>query len=134
MATPWTCAWVPSGSCMKELLGSLLSWIMETVPSGLLIVWSTVDCWNWCTYVHISKYSYLNKLYKNVVFIHAKQLKQKIYRNSLRNGLILRLCGGNNLIRRIVVDCGNDMGAWFGYFCNGRFNVLVVRFTIEHWK
>lgn len=38
-ATPCTCAVVPSGSWMTGLLGS--TWMIETVPSGLLMVCTT---------------------------------------------------------------------------------------------
>ncbi len=39
VATPCTWAVVPSGNVIIGLFGS--TWMMETVPSGLLIVWST---------------------------------------------------------------------------------------------
>lgn len=39
VATPWTCAVVPSGKVMIGLLGS--TWIMETVPSAFVIVCKT---------------------------------------------------------------------------------------------
>ena len=40
VVTPCTCAWVPSGRVMTGLLGS--TWMMLTVPSGLLMVCTTV--------------------------------------------------------------------------------------------